>query len=63
MKTRSKKCGDWSEWSDCPVNCGGGEQSRTRNCNNQTLPDYAKAADEVIEYDYQGCNLEACGML
>ena len=29
--------GGWSEWRDwevCPVSCGGGDQSRTRVCDN-----------------------------
>jgi len=26
--------GVWSEWSDCPVSCGGAENSRTRLCDN-----------------------------
>ena len=25
---------DWDDWSDCPVTCGGSEQTRTRTCTN-----------------------------
>ena len=24
--------GEWSVWEDCTVECGGGEQKRTRTC-------------------------------
>ena len=26
--------GVWSDWGDCPVSCGGSENSRTRLCDN-----------------------------
>ena len=26
--------GDWREWKDCPVSCGGDNQTRTRVCDN-----------------------------
>ena len=26
--------GPWTDWSACTASCGGGEQTRTRDCNN-----------------------------
>ena len=26
--------GDWKEWSECPVSCGGADNTRTRACDN-----------------------------
>ena len=25
---------EWSDWTECSKDCGGGEKSRTRECNN-----------------------------
>ena len=26
--------GEFAEWNDCPVSCGGGERSRVRTCDS-----------------------------
>ncbi|KAK5604297.1 hypothetical protein CRENBAI_019880 [Crenichthys baileyi] len=43
----------WSPWAHCSAECGGGVQSRTRNCENgNSCPGCAM--------EYKVCNLESC---
>ncbi|MED6268776.1 Semaphorin-5B, partial [Characodon lateralis] len=43
----------WSPWAHCSAECGGGVQSRTRNCENgNSCPGCAM--------QYKVCNLESC---
>ncbi|XP_070553135.1 suppressor of tumorigenicity 14 protein homolog [Ptychodera flava] len=44
---------DWSSWGDCNVNCGTGEQSRTRHCEVSTA-----CEGETIEYRL--CHRKPC---
>ena len=50
----------WSEWSECSVTCGGGSQTRTRNC---TEPQYGGkyCSDLGSASETQDCNTDACG--
>ena len=42
----------WSDWSDCSVSCGSGDQTRTRTC------DQGCSNDDLLET--QSCNDAAC---
>ena len=52
----------WEEWSICAVECGGGDQSRARKCNN---PEPAFGGNNCT-YDgsnsseTQRCNEQSC---
>lgn len=50
---------EWSDWSTCSVECGGGTQTRTRTCTNP-IP-YCGGADCVGgNSETQNCNTQAC---
>ncbi|XP_058944976.2 coadhesin-like [Pocillopora verrucosa] len=52
---------EWSEWSDCSATCGGGLQTRTRNCTNP-LPQYEGKDCEGLgpAVETQSCGSEKC---
>ncbi|KAL9966591.1 hypothetical protein ACROYT_G024693 [Oculina patagonica] len=52
---------EWSEWSDCGVTCGGGVQTRFRNCTNPP-PQYDGMGCEVLgpAKEKQECNTSPC---
>ncbi|XP_063691539.1 SCO-spondin-like [Bolinopsis microptera] len=51
--------GDYGDWSTCSVECGGGTQTRTRNCNSP-LPANGGAECEGDTEERQSCNEQAC---
>ncbi|XP_076856662.1 A disintegrin and metalloproteinase with thrombospondin motifs 14 isoform X2 [Brachyhypopomus gauderio] len=54
--------GGWSSWGkfgSCSRTCGGGVQSRSRQCNNP-VPAYGGRDCPGSAFDYQMCNTEDC---
>ncbi|CAC5418366.1 Adhesion G protein-coupled receptor B2,Coadhesin,Thrombospondin-1,Adhesion G protein-coupled receptor B1,Mucin-like protein,Hemicentin-1,Adhesion G protein-coupled receptor B3,Thrombospondin-2 [Mytilus coruscus] len=49
----------WSEWSVCPVSCGGGRHSRSRSCTNPA-PMYGGSTCKGNTKDNQLCNPQHC---
>lgn len=49
----------WSEWSLCPVSCGGGHHSRSRKCTNPA-PMYGGTTCEGDKTENQHCNSQHC---
>jgi len=50
---------NWSEWDNCTVECGGGNQTRTRTCTNPEPSNGSGCSGEDTEI--QICNDEPCG--
>lgn len=44
--------GEWSEWSECTAECGGGTRFRTREC--------AESAVECETLEREDCNTDDC---
>ncbi|KAK3764431.1 hypothetical protein RRG08_040027 [Elysia crispata] len=52
--------GDWTDWTECSVTCGGGVRSRQRLCNN-SAPQYGGAqCTPSIYVEEEMCNTGAC---
>ncbi|XP_076099012.1 SCO-spondin-like isoform X4 [Mytilus galloprovincialis] len=49
----------WSEWSLCPVSCGGGQHSRSRSCTNPA-PMYGGTKCEGDKTENKLCNSQHC---
>ncbi|XP_045160489.2 SCO-spondin-like [Mercenaria mercenaria] len=49
----------WSAWTACNVTCGGGEQSRTRECSNPP-PQYGGNTCSGDAFEAQACNSDTC---
>ena len=52
------KWGDWSAWTTCTVSCGGGDQTRTRQCDK---PSPANGGANCPPDTDQKESLQACG--
>ena len=50
--------GGWSAWGTCSKDCGGGEQIRTRYCDNPIAKNGGKKSPE--ESESQSCNSNPC---
>ncbi|XP_021353718.1 neurogenic locus notch homolog protein 1-like [Mizuhopecten yessoensis] len=51
--------GNWLSWATCSVTCGGGVQSRTRNCDSPSAQ-YNGAQCGGTNTESQTCNSQAC---
>ena len=54
--------GKWGEWETCSASCGGGNQKRTRLCNNP-IPQFEGeicTLDGSLAMEIQKCNEAAC---
>jgi thrombospondin 1 len=54
--------GNWSEWEECPVSCGGADQRRTRACDTPT-PEFGGddcTVDGSTNSETQRCNENSC---
>ena len=51
--------GPWSAWSSCTKTCGGGVQSRSRECNDPP-PDPDGLPCVGPSSDTHGCNVDMC---
>ena len=54
--------GEWSEWDECPVSCGGADQGRTRVCDNPA-PQFGGddcTIDGSSDSEIQRCNENPC---
>ena len=51
--------GVWTPWGACPVSCGGGMRSRTRECDNPA-PAHQGENCTGIDNDTENCNEDAC---
>ncbi|KAM8945924.1 A disintegrin and metalloproteinase with thrombospondin motifs 18 [Pelodytes ibericus] len=50
---------DWTEWSECSRNCGGGIMYQERHCNNPK-PQYGGKFCQGSSRIYQLCNIQTC---
>lgn len=50
----------WTDWSDCSVSCGLGEQSRTRECYNAGTKDKAGAYCDGAPIERKPCEMPSC---
>ena len=52
---------DWTPWSECSVTCGGGEQTRTRECTNPSPVGDGKDCEHLgPNKESQKCNIQKC---
>ncbi|KAJ1172187.1 hypothetical protein NDU88_004037, partial [Pleurodeles waltl] len=51
--------GQWQAWSECSAPCGGGEQTRTRQCDNPVPSNSGRACPGDFS-QLSKCNMRAC---
>ena len=51
--------GEWEEWGPCTQHCGGGDQTRTRRCDNP-IPQFGGWKCFGAFTECQRCNLDPC---
>lgn len=51
---------EWSEWSVCDADCGGGMRMRNRSCSNPPVKNGGKGC-EGMTIQTQTCNAQPCG--
>ena len=51
--------GAFSEWTECSAECGGGTQTRSKECNNPA-PAHGGAECEGASMETRDCNTQAC---
>ena len=62
MNSKDPVDGGWSDygdWSACSKECGGGEQTRERECNNPA-PEFGGADCQGNSSESQACNEQPC---
>ena len=69
IETAAQDCGkscaidggwsDFSDWTDCSAECGGGSESRTRTCTNPA-PENGGAECQGDDSESQDCNTQGC---
>lgn len=58
--------GQWSKWAECNVTCGGGLQTRSRECiggRNEILSEYVHLFNDSCigpSLETRGCNNHIC---
>jgi len=50
---------DWDEWGPCTAQCGGGDQTRSRRCDNP-VPEFGGLDCEGDYTECQRCNMDPC---
>ena len=50
---------NWSNWTVCPVSCGGGNQTRNRSCSNPEPQNGGSDCVGDLE-ETQACNTDTC---
>ncbi|CAJ1407124.1 unnamed protein product [Effrenium voratum] len=55
------KCawGQWREWSDCDVHCGGGQRARLRNISMWPSPG-CPPCEPMAKMELEACNVDPC---
>ena len=55
---------EWTKWSNCSATCGGGSQTRARNCSNPPPQKGGKGCEELGPANQtQECNTDPCRKL